>query len=115
MAKKVTLISDTHGFVDERLLELASESDELWHAGDWGTPSVCEKLEACTTVRGVYGNIDGQFIRKSYPAELSFELEGLTVYLTHIGGYPGRYQRGNQAKIGTTQAEALYLWSFSHT
>jgi uncharacterized protein len=88
---RVGILSDTHGFLNPALFDFFRDCDELWHAGDWGDPSVAEKLSAFKPVRGVYGNIDGREIRAIYPEVLRFELEGLDVCMLHIGGYPGRY------------------------
>jgi putative phosphoesterase len=66
--------------------------DEIWHAGDIGNLHVITEIRKIKPLRAVYGNIDGQEIREEYPEDLYFELEGVKVYMTHIGGYPGRYK-----------------------
>ncbi|MEO5571396.1 MAG: metallophosphoesterase family protein [Bacteroidia bacterium] len=88
---KIALLSDTHGYIDEAILTHVSQADEVWHAGDFGTIEVCQKLSALKPLRGVYGNIDGQDIRKIYPLHNRFLCEGFDVWITHIGGYPGKY------------------------
>lgn len=88
---KIGLISDTHNFLDPRITEYFSECDEIWHAGDFGNISIARELEKIAPVVGVYGNIDGQDIRKKYPLHQRFEKEGVDVWMTHIGGIPGRY------------------------
>lgn len=88
---RIGLISDTHNFLDPKLFKYFTECDELWHAGDIGTISVAEKLSAIKPLRAVYGNIDGQDIRKIYPENLKFNCEGVDVWMTHIGGQPGKY------------------------
>lgn len=89
---KVGLLSDTHGFLDPKLMELFADRDELWHAGDIGTASVLDELEASgKTIRAVYGNIDGQEIRIRTKEFLYFEVAGLKVAMTHIAGTPGKY------------------------
>lgn len=86
----------------------------MWHAGDWGTLMVSEALASShKTIRGVYGNIDGADIRKVYPKELHFEVEGLRVYITHIGGYPGRYAKGVKDKIKELKPD-LFICGHSH-
>ena len=85
--KKILLLSDTHSYIDERILEYASNADEVWHCGDFGV-NVAEKLEKTAKVRGVYGNIDDDFIRKEYPETLYFKCENVKVLMIHIGGYP---------------------------
>lgn len=86
----ILLLSDTHSYMDDRILEYAANADEVWHCGDFGI-NVAEKLEKIAKVRGVYGNIDDDFIRKKYPETLFFKCEEVSVLMIHIGGYPNRY------------------------
>ncbi|MGF1671116.1 MAG: metallophosphoesterase family protein [Balneolaceae bacterium] len=88
---KIGLISDTHNYLDPQIFEYFNDRDEIWHAGDFGTIKISEQLEQIAPVVGVYGNIDGQDIRKKYPLHQRFEREGVDVWITHIGGVPGRY------------------------
>ncbi|NBC28077.1 MAG: YfcE family phosphodiesterase [Bacteroidetes bacterium] len=88
---KIGLISDTHNYLDPRIPDYFSGCDEIWHAGDFGTLSISNQLEQIAPVIGVYGNIDGDDIRKRYPLHQRFEKEGIDVWMTHIGGVPGRY------------------------
>jgi len=89
--KKILLISDTHSYLDEKLIKHINATDEVWHAGDIGTYDVCEKIEKLKPLKAVYGNIDGQDIRKTYLENLIFDCEDVKVLITHIGGYPGKY------------------------
>lgn len=89
--KKIGLISDTHGFIDPKVFKHFENCDEIWHAGDFGTIQAADELAAFKPLKGVYGNIDGNDVRIQYPLDLIFEVEDLKVYITHIGGYPGRY------------------------
>src|SRR5688500_15947533 len=89
--KKIGIISDTHGYMDERILHHLRDRDEIWHAGDWGNIEVSDKLLAIAPLKGVYGNIDGRDIRMTYPEKIRFKCEDIEVYITHIGGYPGKY------------------------
>ncbi len=89
--KKIGLLSDTHAILDERIFKHFENVDEIWHAGDWGSMEVVNKLQAFKPVRGVWGNIDGQDIRMTFPKHLRFMCEEVDVWLTHIGGYPGKY------------------------
>ena len=89
--KKILLLSDTHSYIDDRILAYASQVDEVWHAGDIGQENVINQLEQKAFVRAVYGNIDDQLIRQSWPENQLFTLEGVTVLMTHIGGYPNKY------------------------
>ncbi len=90
--KKIGLISDTHNYLDPKVETYFKDCDEIWHVGDVGTISVIDGLlKIVPTVRGVYGNIDGQDIRGYFPKNLRFKCEDVDVWMTHIGGYPNRY------------------------
>lgn len=88
---RIGLLSDTHGWWDDKYKEYFSACDEIWHAGDIGSEEVVCKLSQVKPLRAVYGNIDGQSIRGSYPKIACFRAEDVKVMMTHIGGYPGRY------------------------
>jgi hypothetical protein len=91
--RHIFLLSDTHGYFDERLRPHLETADELWHAGDFGGNGLADRLESFgKPLRGVYGNIDGAELRRRFPRLLRFTCGGLTVGMTHIGGRPGRYQ-----------------------
>lgn len=87
---KIGLISDTHGFLDEKVFDYFKECDEVWHGGDFG-PGVAEILQTKFTLRGVYGNIDDNEIRLEFPECSTFICEEIKVLILHIGGYPSRY------------------------
>lgn len=89
--KKILLLSDSHSYIDERILDYAKQADEIWHCGDFGNMEVIEALEKTKPMRGVYGNIDGTEIRKIFPEVLRFRCEELEVLMIHIGGFPGKY------------------------
>ncbi len=89
--KRIGLLSDTHAYWDERYTKYFEDCDEIWHAGDIGSLEVAQKLAAIKPLRAVYGNIDGQDIRKVYPQINRFTIEGTEVLIKHIGGYPGNY------------------------
>ena len=88
---RIGLLSDTHHFLDESLFRHFESCDEIWHAGDFGTAAIAERLAAFKPLRGVYGNIDGPDIRQTFPEKLRWQSEDIRVYMTHIGGYPPRY------------------------
>lgn len=88
---KVGLISDTHGYFDPELNKFFDDRDEIWHAGDFGSQKVAASLQKMAPVIGVYGNVDGADIRNIYPKDQHFNREGLKIWMTHIGGKPGRY------------------------
>ena len=89
--KRIGLLSDTHAFWDEKYLKYFESCDEIWHAGDIGSLEVAQRLSAFRPLRAVYGNIDGQDIRRLYPQTLRFTVEEAEVLMKHIGGYPGKY------------------------
>ncbi|MFL6415265.1 MAG: metallophosphoesterase family protein [Bryobacteraceae bacterium] len=114
----IGLLSDTHGFLDEALLKHLEHCDELWHAGDVGPGQsgpcgLLESLRQFKPLRAVYGNVDGAEIRSELPADLAWECEGVRVYMTHIGGYPGNYDRRTQAKL-LRQKPDLFICGHSH-
>lgn len=88
---KIGIISDTHGVFDNKLRNFLSDVDEIWHAGDFGSVEVADAIAAFKPVKAVYGNIDGADVRLMYPRFQRFYCEGVDVLMTHIGGYPGRY------------------------
>jgi len=88
---RIGLLSDTHGFFDPRIAEHFAECDEIWHAGDIGDYEVVIRLSRISTLVAVYGNMDGTPIRSKYPGHQRLIREGLDIWMTHIGGYPGNY------------------------
>ncbi len=111
--KTIGLISDTHGFLDDSVFKHFENCDEIWHAGDFGTLDLAVKLRAFKPLRGVYGNIDGQDIRSQYPEHLRFNCEELNVWMTHIGGYPGKYSSGIREEI-YRNPPGLFISGHSH-
>lgn len=88
---KILLLSDTHSYIDEKILKYAAEADEVWHAGDIGDLKVTDELSKVSKLRAVYGNIDATDIRREFPLNNRFIIDGIDVWITHIGGYPGKY------------------------
>lgn len=89
--KKILLLSDTHGLIDDFIMRHVHKADEIWHAGDIGNQTVIDEIEKYKPLRGVYGNIDDKFIRAIFPLDNKFIVEKVKVWITHIGGYPHRY------------------------
>jgi putative phosphoesterase len=89
--KKIVLLSDTHSYIDDRIIEYCKGGDEIWHAGDIGNVKVSDALEKTKPFKAVYGNIDGQDIRVRYPETLRFFCEEVDVMMTHIAGRPEKY------------------------
>ena len=88
---RIGLISDTHNYLDDNVFHHFDKCDEIWHAGDFGTTELADRLKAFKPLKGVYGNIDGTDIRMEFPEKLRFRCEEVDVFMVHIGGYPGRY------------------------
>ena len=88
---RIGLLSDTHGHLDAQIVAHLSGCDEIWHAGDFGGHEIARHIESLAPLRGVFGNIDPPSIRKDFPEAAIFEVEGLTVLMIHIGGYPDKY------------------------
>ena len=110
---RIGLLSDTHGLLDERVFRHFATCDEVWLAGDWGSMDVVHRLQAFKPVRGVWGNIDGQDIRQLFPRHNRFRCEEVDVWMTHIGGYPGRYDRSVMPDI-FQQPPRLFISGHSH-
>lgn len=111
--KKISLLSDTHSILDERFIPHLKNSDEIWHAGDIGSLDVYDKLTKLSDVKAVYGNIDDHKIRIGLKSELFFKCEGVNIYMTHIGGYPGKYSKGIKEKIEKTNPN-IFICGHSH-
>lgn len=88
---KIGLLSDTHGLLDKRVFEHFEPCDEIWHAGDIGSAEVLRALREFRPTRAVFGNIDGGEVRYSLSEFYRFRVEEINVLMTHIGGYPGKY------------------------
>ncbi len=111
--KKIGLISDTHGYIGEDILQHLRVCDEVWHAGDWGE-GINEEIEKMfPVVRGVFGNIDNHILRRIYPEEQLFELEGFKIFMIHIGGYPGRYPARIKEKLNIYKPD-MFICGHSH-
>jgi len=91
IVKKILLLSDTHSFFDAQILKFVRQADEVWHAGDIGDLAVTDQIKALKPLRAVYGNIDDATARMTFPLDEKFTLENVSVWMTHIGGYPNKY------------------------
>lgn len=111
--KRIGLLSDTHGVLDPSIFKYFEEVDEIWHAGDVGVGNILEDLDDFRPLRAVFGNIDNLKIRNNYPEDLIFTLEGVDVFITHIGGYPGRYNRRARMLIDEHHPK-LFICGHSH-
>lgn len=89
--KYIGLISDTHGFLDENVFKHFENCNEIWHAGDFGSTEIINRLKSFKPLKGVYGNVDGTDIRSEFPEQLIFMCEDVRIMIRHIGGYPPKY------------------------
>ena len=110
---KIGLLSDTHGYLDPKIFDYFKECDEIWHAGDIGNMDIVEQLEAFKPFKAVYGNIDNRVIRASFPLNFRWDCEGMDIWMTHIGGYPGRYSK-RVREILNENPPRLFICGHSH-
>ncbi len=110
---RIGLLSDTHHFLDDAIFSHFESCDEIWHAGDFGTADLAFRLAGFRLLRGVYGNIDGQDIRSIYPEKLRWQSEGVGVLMTHIGGYPPRYNSAVTPELRIDPPQ-LFICGHSH-
>ena len=89
--KKILLLSDTHSFINPQIIKFVKQADEVWHAGDIGKLEVTDTIKLLKPLKAVYGNIDDKEARAEFPLDAKFTVEGVSVWMTHIGGYPNRY------------------------
>jgi len=110
---KIGLLSDTHGWWDEKYVKYFGECDEIWHAGDIGSEELANNLAAIKPLRAVYGNIDGYPLRLQFPKIAHFKVEDVNVMMTHIGGFPGRYEPSIRVELYDTKPQ-LFISGHSH-
>jgi len=111
--KKILLLSDTHSHIDETILKYVRMADEVWHAGDIGDLSVTDTIKKIKPLRAVYGNIDDGKARLEFPLHNRFLCEGVDVWITHIGGYPGKYNQDIRSEIKSNPPK-LFICGHSH-
>lgn len=111
--KRIGLLSDTHGWWDERYAKHFAECDEIWHAGDIGSMLLVERLQEIAPLRAVYGNIDGGDVRRMFTEVYRFRCEEVEVVMTHIGGYPGHYSPNIYKKLVANPPQ-LFISGHSH-
>lgn len=111
--KKILLLSDTHSYIDDQILKFVKQADEVWHAGDIGDLKVTDTIKEMKPLRAVFGNIDNKDARAEFPLDNKFTVEGVSVWITHIGGYPYKYNY----RIKEALAESpplLFICGHSH-
>ena len=111
--QKIGVISDTHGYVDDKILSFLVECDQIWHAGDVGSFSLMEQLQQFKPMKCVYGNIDDLKVRRAAKEILVFNCEDKKVMMTHIGGYPGRYEKNVKVAFGIHKPD-IFVCGHSH-
>jgi putative phosphoesterase len=110
---RIGLISDTHGYLDDAVFKHFDQCDEIWHAGDFGSLELADQLNSFKPLKGVYGNIDGGDIRSVYPEKIRFYCEQTSVLMTHIGGYPGKYDSRIREEI-LNNTPGVFISGHSH-
>ena len=111
--KKILLLSDTHSYIDDTILKYVKQADEVWHAGDIGDLSVTDAITKLKPLRAVYGNIDDAKARREFPLNDRFMCEDVDVWITHIGGYPNRYNVSIRDAIKANPPD-LFICGHSH-
>ena len=110
---KILLLSDTHSHMDNTILKYAKQADEIWHAGDIGNLAVTDAVRKLKPLRAVYGNIDNHVLQKEFPLDQRFHCEGVDVWMTHIGGYPPKYNKRTRELI-RKRPPKLFICGHSH-
>jgi len=112
---RIAIISDTHGYLDEAVFKHFENCHEIWHAGDFGSKEVANRLAGSDglAVRGVFGNIDGQDIRSTFPEQLVFDCENIKVLMRHIGGSPPKYNPETRKELAIHKPQ-LFVCGHSH-
>lgn len=110
---KILLLSDTHSHIDDAILKHVKWADEVWHAGDIGSLDVTDAIAKLKPLKGVYGNIDDHIIQKEFPENNRFFCEGVDVLITHIGGYPPKYNMRTRDMIRENPPK-LFISGHSH-
>ena len=111
--KKILLLSDTHSHIDAQILKFVQQADEVWHAGDIGSLKVTDAIKEQATLRAVYGNIDDYETQLEFPLDNKFTIEGVSVWITHIGGYPNKYHQRVREALAK-EAPTLFICGHSH-
>jgi len=111
--KNILLLSDTHGFIDNQILKYVKLADEVWHAGDIGDIKVTDAITNIKPLRAVYGNIDNIEIRSEFPLDNRFMIDGVDIWITHIGGYPNRYNARIKEELQSNPPD-IFISGHSH-
>ncbi len=110
---KILLLSDTHSYIDNQILKHVKQADEVWHVGDIGDIKVTDAIKNLKPLRAVYGNIDNTEIRSEFTLDNKFTIENVSIWMTHIGGYPNRYDLRIREEIKNTPPK-IFISGHSH-
>ena len=110
---KILLLSDTHSHIDDTIVKYVNQADEVWHAGDIGSLVVTDTIKSLKPLRAVFGNIDDDKARMEFPLNNRFMCEGVDVWITHIGGYPGKYNQAIREELRANPPK-LFICGHSH-
>ena len=110
---KILLLSDTHSYIDDQILKFVKQADEVWHAGDIGDLHVTDTIKKLKPLRAVFGNIDDKDARAEFPLDNKFSLEDVSVWITHIGGYPNKYNKRIKEEIKINSPK-IFISGHSH-
>lgn len=110
---KILLLSDTHSYIDDQILKFVKQADEVWHAGDIGNLNVTDTIKKLKPLRAVFGNIDDKDARAEFPLDNKFSLDDVSVWITHIGGYPNRYNQRIREEIKMNSPK-IFISGHSH-
>lgn len=111
--RKILLLSDSHSYIDDDIIKYVKQADEVWHAGDIGDLTVTDEIQKLKPLRAVYGNIDNDKARMEFPEHNRFKCENVDVWITHIGGYPNRYDIRVREEIRKNPPK-LFISGHSH-
>jgi uncharacterized protein len=100
-ARRVGLISDTHGLLRPEVFEAFSGVDLILHAGDVGPDEILDELSAIAPVHAVRGNTDPAG-NPRLPDAVDIEVNGVTVHVSHgheVGATPARLLAAYEATV----------------
>ena len=110
---KILLLSDTHSHIDDTIVKYVNQADEVWHAGDIGSLVITDTIKSLKPLRAVFGNIDDDKARMEFPLNNRFMCEGVDVWITHIGGYPGKYNQAIREELRANPPK-IFICGHSH-
>ena len=82
MAKRIAVLSDTHGLLRPEVAEAIAGCDAIIHGGDINKPEIIDRLREIAPVYVVRGNNDKEWAER-IPASLTFQIENCRFFLVH--------------------------------